>query len=125
MSKALLVAVTLALVGCATQIMKSYVGKDVREVMLDYGPPLNAFDMGDGRRAFQWTMDGSYTTPITATSTGTVSNIGSTAWVNSNTTISGGQTINSTCIYTLFGRWNDERRGWLISDFKSPSLMCE
>ena len=43
----------LILSGCASQIMNSYVGNDVREVMVDYGTPANAFDMGDGRRAFQ------------------------------------------------------------------------
>lgn len=116
---------TFLLGGCASQILKSYIGKDVREVMLDYGSPANAFDMGDGRRAFQWVIGSSYTTPVTATTTGNVSTYGSTSWVNSNTTITGGQTINSKCVYTLFGRWNKETKGWVISNFKKPNFMCE
>jgi len=111
--------------GCASQIMKGYVGKDVREIMLDYGSPSNAFDMSDGRRAFQWVQDSSYTTPVNATTTGNVSTYGTTSWVNSNTTITGGQTINSKCLYTLFARWNEATNGWVVTDFKKPNLMCE
>jgi hypothetical protein len=113
------------LAGCATQIMQSYVGKDVREIMLDYGAPANAFDMGEGRRAFQWSIGSSYTAPITATTTGSVNSVGSTSWVNSNTIITGGQVINSQCLYTLFARWNENSRGWFVTDFKKPNLMCE
>lgn len=113
------------LTGCASQIMQSYVGKDVREVMLDYGPPANAFDMGDGRRAFQWITNSSYTTPAYATTTGTATNYGYSSWVTTNTQIHGGQTINSSCIYTLFARWNEAREGWTIVDFKKPKFMCE
>ena len=111
--------------GCASQIMQSYVEKDVRDVMLDYGPPANAFDMGDGRRAFQWVINSSYTTPAYATTTGTVTNYGYSSWVTTNTQIHGGQAINSRCIYTLFARWNEARDGWKIIGFKKPNFMCE
>lgn len=113
------------LTGCASQIMQAYVGKDVREVMLDYGAPANAFDMGDGRRAFQWVIGSSFTTPVTATTSGRVNAIGNMAWVNSNTRITGGQTISSNCLYTLFGKWNESAQGWFVTDFKKPNLMCE
>src|SRR3546814_17419814 len=94
--------------GCASQIMKSYIGKDVREAVLDYGPPANAIDLGGDKRAFQWVMNSRYTTPVTATTTGSVNSYGPTAWVNTNTTVTGGQTINSSCIYTLIR--SEERR---------------
>ena len=124
--KPIVLCVSLMLfTGCASQIMKSYIGKDVREAILDYGAPANALDMGDGRRAFQWVINSSYKTPTTANTTGSASTIGSTTWVNSNTTITGGQTINSSCLYTLFGRWNEESNSWIIVDFKKPKLMCE
>lgn len=93
--------------------------------MLDYGPPANAFDMGDGRRAFQWVIGSNYTTPVSATTTGTVNTYGPTSWVNSNTMVTGGQTINSSCIYTLFARWNEEINGWFITDYRKPNVMCE
>jgi len=124
--KTLILIFTFVLItGCASQIMQSYVGKDVREAMLDYGPPANAFDMGDGRRAFQWAINSSYTTPSYATTTGNIYGSGPTAWVTTNTVITGGQTINSRCIYTVFGRWNTQRNGWVIESFRPPNFMCE
>lgn len=122
---AITVMFCMFLSGCASTIMKSYIDKDVREVMLDYGPPSNAFDMGDGRRAFQWVMESSYTTPVVANTSGNVSAYGNTAWVNSNTTISGGQAVTSSCTYTMLGRWNDSRQAWIITEFRKPNLMCE
>ena len=117
--------VLVLLSGCASQIMQGFVGKDMREVMLEYGPPANAFDMGDGRRAFQWAINSSYTTPSYATTTGTVNTVGASSWVNSNTVIHGGQTVNSKCIYTMFGTWSESRKGWDIVGFKQPRLDCE
>lgn len=125
MKKLSLLIIILSLSACASQIMRGYIGKDVREVMLDYGTPANAFDMGDGRRVFQWVMGSSYTTPVTATTTGSVNTYGPTSWVKSNTTITGGKTINSKCIYTLFSRWNEEPSGWVVTGFKKPNFMCE
>ncbi|MDQ1337843.1 MAG: hypothetical protein QG617_810 [Campylobacterota bacterium] len=126
MKKLVVLIFTVAIMsGCASQIMKSYIGKDVREAIVDHGAPANAFDMGDGRRAFQWTIGHSYTMPVTATTSGSVNTYGSNSFVNSNTVITGGQTINSKCVYTLFGRWNGEKQGWFITDIKKPNLMCE
>jgi len=121
----LIAFVALLVSGCASQIMNSYVGKDVRDAMLDYGPPANAFDMSDGRRAFQWAMQQSYTAPVSATTTSYVNSSGPTAWVSSNTTIHGGQTINSHCIYTIFGRWDEANKGWTITGYKKPKILCE
>ena len=115
----------LTLTGCASQIMSSYIDKDIREVMVDYGAPSNAFDMGDGRRAFQWVMDDSYTTPTQSSTTGSIQVAGNNAWVNSNTLITGGQTINSRCIYTMFARWNSVSQGWSVTDFRKPKFTCE
>ncbi len=118
-------SVSAALAGCASQIMKSYVGKDVREIMIDYGPPAHAVDMGDGRRAFQWTKHNSIVTPTTASTTGSVSQYVNSAWVNSNTVITGGQTLNVDCIYTMFATWDDARKGWIVAGYKTPKLDCQ
>jgi hypothetical protein len=125
MNKFMLLLNVVFITSCASQIMQGYVGKDMREVMLDYGPPANAFDMGDGRRAFQWVMNSSYTTPTYATTTGNVNSVGNSAWFNSNTQIHGGQTYTQRCAYTLFGRWDEGRQGWTVIGFKQPKLMCE
>lgn len=123
--------------GCASKIMQGYVGKDVREVVLDYGSPTNAMDMGNGLRAFQWTKSHSYTTPTYVKSRSTGTGYGSSytygnhtdynmnTYVNTNTVISGGQTINSNCVYTLFARWDKDKNGWIVTSFKKPNIMCE
>jgi hypothetical protein len=125
MSRILLVVALAFLGGCASQIMRGYIGKDIREVVLDYGPPANAMDMGDGRRAFQWIMNSTYTTPVVANTTGSATTTGYTTWMNSNTTIYGGQTVSSSCVYTLLGTWDEAAKTWRVVDFKKPNFMCE
>jgi hypothetical protein len=129
--------ILLIFTSCASKIMQTYIGKDIRSVVIDYGPPANAFDMGNGVRVFQWINQTSYTTPqyITTHSyiygnsntygKGGYSSSYMSGWINSNTQITGGQTINSTCIYTFFTKWNKIKKAWIVTGFKQPSLMCE
>ena len=49
----------LSLSGCATlrstnNELDSYVGRSVSEVAGKLGPPTTKFDLGDGRRSFDW-----------------------------------------------------------------------
>jgi len=123
----------LILNNCASKIMQSYVGKDIRMAVLDYGPPSNAFDLGNGIRAFQWIQNKSYTTPTYISSNSYLNGYGNnfnntysrSAWINTNTVISGGQTINSSCVYTLLTKWDKNRKAWIITGYKQPNLMCE
>ena len=94
-------------------------------VMLDYGPPANAFDMPDGQRVFQWTQNVSYTTPVNVHTTGNVNAYGNNAWVNSNSVITGGQTVTDSCIYSLYADWDKKQKTWFITGFKKPNFMCE
>lgn len=107
----------LLLAGCASQIMKGYIGKPVQAVVVDYGPPSASFDMSDGRKAFQWSRTSSYTLPTTAYTTNTA--------YSSYTTVAGGQQITEHCVYTLFARWNADREAWIVTGFNDPSLDCE
>ena len=52
------VAAALALTGCASAQMPAFVGTDIREMMIPHGPPVNAFDMATGKRAFQFVSGG-------------------------------------------------------------------
>lgn len=119
-----LVAAALALGGCAASIMNSFVGDPLATVMVKYGPPTNAFDMGDGRRAFQWVMHRSFTMPTNSYTTGTAIPIGNTVMWQQNTRITGGQPINSSCAYTLYGRWSDSANTWMIEGYEKPRMMC-
>jgi len=90
-------------------------------------------------------MHQSYTTPTYVSTTGSATTYGygygtyntfgssstfngnynTNTWLNTNTVISGGQTIHSKCIYTVFAKWNKERKAWIIIGYKKPPLMCE
>lgn len=114
-------ALAFGVVGCASQIMQGYMGKPLQEVMLDYGPPSNAFDMPDGSRAFQWVMNYSTTTPTQVrTSSIPVGNV----WYT-NTQITGGQAISGECIYTMLARWDQAQNAWIFYEFRPPSMMCQ
>ena len=100
---------------CATQILQSYVGQDVTEVVLDYGKPTNAIKLPDGRIAFQWNRTASYTTPTTT-------NIYSSGSYATATTYGGG-TSYQECLYTLFAKPN-QHGSFTVTGYKEPSLEC-
>ncbi len=137
MKKLLVVLFVCVLSACASQIMQSYIGQPVQAIMLDYGAPSNAFDMPDKTRVFQWSMSTSYITPINVHTTGNVNTLGSgtaignsfhgsaNSWMNSNTQITGGQTYNNNCVYSMFTKWNEKDKTWYVTGFKAPKLMCE
>ena len=119
--------ILIMLVGCVSTHMKQYMGKDIREVILDSGPPINAMDMGDGVRAFQFRWGGgTYSIPQTTTTSGTVTAYGNTAWLNSSSITSGGGTIYSEgCVITYLTAWNDARQTWVVSSYRYPKqLVC-
>lgn len=123
----ILILVAVLFVGCASTHMKQYLGKDIREVVIDSGPPINAFDMGDGRRAFQFRWGGgSFVVPQTTTVSGSVTSIGNTAWYSGSAITTGGGVITSEgCVITYFTRWNEKRKTWVVIDYRIPKqLVC-
>lgn len=129
MKKYILLALCVLLSGCASNIMKSYVGKTVAEAVMDYGPPATAFDVDQHRRAFIWTMNSSYTVPGSATTTGNLNVIGGTGFYSATTIASPPQTYSQQCNYTIFAERisgaPEGPAGWRIVDFRKPNLMCE
>jgi len=121
-------ALTLALIsGCASTHMNQYLGKDVREIIIDNGPPINAFDMGDGRRAFQFRWGGgTFVMPQTTSVTGSATSIGNTAWYSGSAITSGGGTVTSEgCVLTYFARWNEMQNAWIVTEYRVPKqLVC-
>lgn len=115
----------LMLAGCMSQQLESYVGQDVRMAQVDLGAPHNAFDLGDGRRAFQWTQERSYTEPTTVDTAARTTEGNKGEWTTSSTVISGGRTVNTECVYTLFAEWSESADGWIVVDYKKPPLECE
>jgi hypothetical protein len=114
-----------ALGGCATGVtMRSYVGHNVTDATLDYGAPVNAFDMPDGSRAFQWRLDFEHVPPTYANTSGPVTRYGDMTWTSTHTAIYGGQPLIDKCVYTLFAVWDDSRHGWTVRGFRRPNILC-
>ncbi|CAL74416.1 hypothetical protein; putative secreted protein [Bradyrhizobium sp. ORS 278] len=113
---------------CSVATMKSYEGKTVLDVILDYGPPSAAYDTGDGRRAFVWTMNYAYGLPAQATTIASVANYGNQSFYSASTLVSPGATFSQSCNYALFAvRKNGATDGpaaWQVVDFAKPRLDC-
>lgn len=110
----------LLLPACASQVMENLVGKDVTEVQLQYGPPVNVLDMPDGRKAFQWRIDSTVMMPMTTSYTGVTSGNITTG----NAFTSGGGVFTTACFYTLFARPN-QNNSFTVVGFQPPRLDCE
>ena len=123
------VAVAATLAGCVTasQVLQGYMGRPIQDAVVDYGPPANVFDMGDGRRAFQWSMTRSYQMPTTTQTNVNVYAPPGGAFINGTATsrTTGGQVVESTCLYTAFASWDASRNAWIVVGFQKPRWTCE
>lgn len=108
------------LAGCASGVMQSYIGKDITEVAMDYGPPVGVMDLPDGRRAFMWKMIQSTMMPQTTN----YSAMTSGNWVTGTATTYGGGIVSQQCVYTLIGQRNSQG-SYTVVDFRKPAIMCE
>lgn len=127
MKHILFVLLSAAMVGCVSSHMKKYIDRDIRDVMLDSGPPINAFDMPDSTRAFQFRWGGgSFALPQTTSTSGTVTAIGNSAWFQSQSISSGGTIASSEgCVITYFAKWNDGIKSWVVVSYRYPKqLVC-
>ncbi len=118
--KRLIFACFVLLAGCATAVLESYVGKSITEPILDYGPPVNAVDLPDGRRAFQWAVNSTGVIPVTSTNSATV-------WGGGTSTLVTGTTTNyiptsSQCVYTLYARPQGD--DWIVTGYREPNFNC-
>lgn len=116
--------VALMITACISTagLQKKYVGKTVLDVVVEEGPPANVFDMGDGRRAFQWKFGGgTIQIPATTTSSGQVSVVGNQAWFTQTAVTSPAVAVTSDgCYWTVFGIWDENRKAWVVADARTP-----
>ena len=111
----------LALAGCASEQLASYVGKPVTEPILDYGPPTSVLELGENRRAYQWARVNSGVVPITSPSYSTVYGPGGVATVNTTTTSY--IPYSENCVYTLTATRSGD--AWIVDGYRKPTLACE
>lgn len=116
----------LALSGCASSIMEGFIGQPLQAGIARYGPPSFVFDMPDGRRAFQWRMDSTVTTPtMTYGNVNIYAPPGAFANVNYNQVTAGGNVIQQSCHYTMYAKWDAAANAWIFESFEKPPLSCE
>lgn len=103
--------------GCATDIMRGYLGRSPEDVMARYGPPFDVRDLPDGRRAYQWLET------ATTTSGGTETTIvDKHGRPRTRTEISPTTIEERRCFYTMYAHRTPA--GWRIDDFAKPALGC-
>jgi hypothetical protein len=112
-------AATVFLVGCASDVMKGYIGQPVESVIIDYGPPTAVLELGHGERAYQWrkistnVVAGSTSGEIRDTQRGT----------RYEETMTPGYVEERECFYTFYARASGGR--WYVTNFRQPKLECE
>lgn len=122
--------------GCASAIMKGYIGQTVDVVMVERGVPAMAYDLPDGTRAFVWERTTTTIIPGqtygTATAFGSANSIGNNTTANvsvfSNSYSTPSYSVSDTCAYTLIARRVadlDSPAAWEVVGFRKPPLMCE
>ncbi len=93
-----LIVLLVFLAGCATtgkyeEILNSWVGADVNQLVNSWGYPDGSFEAPNGNKVYVYGSSGSYRMPTQTNTTYNV--IGNTVYGNSVTT--GGQTLNFWC----------------------------
>ena len=121
MKSALALCMVMLVAACVADTMRGYIGQDIRNVELAYGPAANQVDLGNGTRAFQWSKVSVDTTPATAVTTTDKDKNGrkttSTQFTPSSTTV-------TNCLYTFITTWNQQTKGWIVTGIREPSLDC-
>lgn len=121
---ALILAMALGLGGCATDIMRGYMGRTPQDVMARYGPPDNVFDMPDGGRAYQWLQ--------ISQSTSAGSEESRTRWVDrgnghrervTTTQITPPTSELKKCFYTMYAH-RAPSGAWIFDRFAPPEFGC-
>lgn len=121
----------ISLTGCASQIMQSYIGKNVNEAILDYGPPAVIIDIDPTHKAYQWHKTSYAYVPGHSTSTtyqsATANLYSHSATVNgsstTNTYFVPATTYSKTCLYTLMTECVSNQ--CIVTSYRKPELLCE
>jgi hypothetical protein len=116
---------SLVLTGCASSIMKGYIGKPITAVISDYGFPAGAYDVEANKRAFVWQKNDALIFPGQTFATGSM--VGNQMFMNTYSS----PTFSSSfsCSYTFYAtRTRTDIEGpaaWTIVEFEKPKLSCE
>ena len=102
--------------------MKRFIGKDTRYIDIDDGAPVNAFDLPDGRRAFQYPWGGgTYAVPHTTTTGGRVQLVANTAYHTERKLPEAYTVENPGCVITYIAEWSGAKNGWFVVAISNPT----
>ena len=114
----------LGLVGCVSDAppVRDYVGHTLPDIVAEIGQPDQQVDLPNHTRAFRWTVEQGYLTPRTRAALG----IPQEEALPPPDPRTGAQTgpgaLRSSCIYTLYGRWNGWT--WRMVGYEKPTPGC-
>lgn len=120
-------ALALPLSSCVSTYMKTFIGEDIREVMMTEGPPINAFDLSDGRRAFQYKFGGgTFVTPQVSRTAGSATILGNSVWLDQRTITQPAAIIESEgCLISYIAEFSSAKSAWTVVDIRYPKrLVC-
>lgn len=129
MKSCIFLLMVLFVSGCAVKHdkLQAYVGEDIQEVVAVYGHPDVAFDMGDGRRDFQWVRISS-TLPSYAISPGALTvpakQYAADYKKKMITPMFNQEGVKSECLYTMLTRWDEDAKSWIITGYHQPTSGC-
>lgn len=115
------IAITAALIltGCASTVMKNYIGQPVESVVIDYGPPTAVLDLGWDQRAYQWRKIS--TNIVSGSTSGEIRD--TRRGQRYEETVTPGYVEEQECFYTFYARQQGGR--WYVTNFRQPKLECE
>lgn len=115
------IATTAAVVlaGCASTVMKNYIGQPVESVIIDYGPPTAVLDLGWDQRAYQWRKIS--TNVVSGSTSGEIRD--TRRGQRFEETVTPGYVEEQECFYTFYARQQGGR--WYVTNFRQPKLECE
>jgi hypothetical protein len=123
----LICSIAFMLSGCVSTHMKAFIGKDIREVMLTEGPPINAFDLSEGRRAFQYRFGGgTFVTPQVSNTATSATVVGNSVWLDQRTITQPAAIVESQgCVISYIAEFDQKKSSWTVVDIRYPKrLVC-
>ncbi len=115
----------LMLSGCVSTHMKAFIGKDIREVMLTDGPPINVFDLSESRRVFQYRFGGgTFVTPQVSNTAASAAVVGNSVWLDQKTITHPAAIVESEgCLISYIAEHSQQKSSWIVVDIRYPKRM--
>ncbi|MBZ0162803.1 MAG: hypothetical protein K8H74_08830 [Notoacmeibacter sp.] len=108
--------VMLSFFGCVSSAVKPYIGRSYTDIQIDWGKPVNEFETSEGNRVVQYRWGGG-TYAIPTTTSGTVTTIGSSSFIKTET-FGGGVIHSDGCLVTFI--MEKKQNDWVVKEARWP-----